>query len=121
MKIGETTLSGVVEKLDRNFSIRIDTNLNTNGNYIINVDREIIYYMDGKKVNIGLPETKYTITKRLNDIVALSVTLPQELGGIALTGAQVACAIEMLTDLVVTQAKAAKTSSSSSSSAGTHS
>ena len=92
------------EKRNRNRRIEIDSPLG--GDVMINCVREIVLVKDGKRFESGgkYGEKTYIVRKKLADIAGETVKLPDELGGATLSVAQVAAAIEALTDKLASQA-----------------
>ena len=89
----------VTEKRDRNFYIQILCPLESNGNYTIRCNREVVLVdkATGKRVDTGgdQGEKRYAIEKELSEIASDSVTVD----GVTLTGAQIAAFVEALSDL----------------------
>jgi hypothetical protein len=100
MLIEDVTIDAKVEKRDRNWMIRIYSALEQSPDVQIECHREIILAKDGVKWDTcgQNGERKYMITKMLSEIATDEVTLPIEYGGITLNGAQIALALEMLSD-----------------------
>lgn len=97
MELGTQTVSKVVKKRDRNEKIEIFAPFEEGENFLVTVSREIMHEADG--VRVPMPtDKKYVINKRFSDIQNDTVTLPAEAGGITLTAAQVALALELITD-----------------------
>lgn len=100
MLLGGINITTEVEKRDRNWLIRIYSELERNGDVGIECHREIILIKDGKKWDTagGNGEHKYTVSKLLSDIMYDTITLPEPYGGYTLTAGQIALALEMLSD-----------------------
>ncbi len=105
MKIS-SILNQEIEIRDRNSQIVIDcTDLNPS-NYLIKCQREIISVINGKKTNgLSEQEKEYVVSSSLGSILTEEITLPQELGGITLNGAQIAMGLELLSDKVALATK----------------
>jgi hypothetical protein len=106
MKIETISISGDVEKRDRNWMIRIYSSLEQGDDVQIECHREVILVKDGKRWDMAgqYGERKYMISKSLSEIAYESITLPPEAGGITLTAGQVAMALEMLSNLFIEMA-----------------
>jgi hypothetical protein len=98
MKIEDVVIDETVEKRDRNRTIEIDCT-DLSGDFLLKCRREIILTKDGIRVSTGGAngECDYVVVRRLSEIAAASITLPDS--GPTLTGAQIALAVEMLSDL----------------------
>lgn len=98
MKIGDVVLNETVEKRDRNAHIIINCPLETAPEMEIRCLREVVLTKDGKRISTGGDngERTYTIDKKLSEIAALEVTV----GGVTMTGAQIAAFVEALSDRV---------------------
>jgi hypothetical protein len=94
-----------VEKRDRNFRIEIYADLEYAPDYRVIVHREVVLVKDGKRYTTGADngERVYEIEKRLSELAGVSVTLPPEFGGLTLNGAQIAAAMEMISDVLASQ------------------
>jgi hypothetical protein len=106
MDIGQVEFDKTLDKRDRNSRIEIDCDVNRQGNYKITAHREIVFIDEDsegeKKFKTGL-EDFYLVMRDLVDISTDEVVLPAEYGGITLNVAQVAKALEMLTDAYAEQ------------------
>lgn len=100
MLIEDVTIDETVEKRDRNWMIRIYSELERNGDVGIECHREVVLVKDGVRYETGGQngERKYVINKLLSEIMNDTITLPSEAGGITLTAVQIALALEMLSD-----------------------
>jgi hypothetical protein len=115
MLIEDVTIDTEVEKRDRNWMIRLYSELERQGDVGIECHREVVLVKDGKKWDTGGTngERQYTINKLLSQIMNDTVTLPPEAGGITLTAGQIALALEMLSDKYADTAEPEFPSSSS--------
>ena len=97
MKIADVTLNEQVEKRDRNLRIEIDCQ-NLSGNYTLTCTREVVLVKDGTRLSSGGANGERVYSKRrlLSAIAATNVTV----GGVTLTGAQIAAYVEALSDVI---------------------
>jgi len=115
MFVKNVQIDETVEQLSRNNRVSINCALHLGGNYQINVLREVLLVKDGVRFKAGRDyEYSYPVVRDLNDIQADEVTLPAELGGLTLTAAQVAAALELFTDKYAEEDDPRASSSSSS-------
>lgn len=100
MLIEDVTIDETVEKRDRNWMIRIYSELERQGDVGIECHREVVLVKDGVRYETGGQngERKYMINKLLSAIMNDTITLPPQAGGITLTAGQIALALEMLSD-----------------------
>jgi hypothetical protein len=100
MIIDDITIDASVEKRDRNWLIRIYSELERQGDVGIECHREVVLVKDGKRWDTSGDngERNYVIEKKLSEIVNDTITLPPYAGGITLTAGQIALALEMLSD-----------------------
>ena len=97
MKIEDVVVNETTEKRDRNLVMEFNC-LDLSGDFTLTCRREVILIKDGVRVNTGVNgEHEYVVTKKLSEIATDSITLPDS--GPTLTGAQIALAVEMLSDL----------------------
>ena len=111
MLLAQVVLSGTFEKRDRNSVITIDSKLEQGGDPLISCDREIVLINEsGKRVDTGGTQGEgiYSFRRKLSTILNVSITLPPEAGGFPLTVGQVALAMEMISDLLATEARSVK-------------
>lgn len=111
MLLGTVVLNGTFEKRDRVTAITIDARLEQGGDPLISCDREIVLVnANGKRVNTGGEngEGIYSFKRKLSTIAGTTITLPPEAGGYTLNAAQVALAMEMISDLIAADVKAPK-------------
>ncbi len=92
------TVNDSFELRDRNVEIRISSPLKLSPDIEIIVRREKVCLKDNVPVHIEEHSGIYMIRKKLSEIAAETVTLPEEAGGVTLTAAQLALAVELLTD-----------------------
>ena len=102
MTIGDVVLSETVQKLDRTKRLVIDCDLTRGGDFLLTAEREVVLVKDGAKVSMGgtQGEREYTLSRKLSEIAEKEITLPPQYGGVTLTGAQIAAAVEALVDSV---------------------
>jgi hypothetical protein len=103
MKIEDVALNTTVEKRDRNYLVQIAAPVGEDVK--ITCYRQVVLMKDGKEYRNGGENGEgqnYTVEKNLSEVLAETVTLPAEAGGITLTAGQVALALEMLTDKFAT-------------------
>lgn len=100
MFIENVDIADRVEKRDRNWRIEIFSELERGQNFLVRMHREVILVKDGKLWSTGGThgERKYVVDKTLAEIAFEQVTLPPEYGGLTLNGAQIAVALEMMSD-----------------------
>jgi hypothetical protein len=100
MLIDDVTLADTLERRDRNWLIRIYSELERKGDVGIECHREVVLVKNGAKWDTGGEhgERQYMVYKKLSEIMMDTVTLPPEAGGITLTAGQIALALEMLSD-----------------------
>lgn len=100
MRIEDITIDAQVEKRDRNWLIRIYSELERDGDVGIECHREVVLVKDGKRWDMAgqYGERQYMISKKLSDVLYETITLPAEAGGITLTAGQIALALEMLSN-----------------------
>jgi hypothetical protein len=100
MLIEDVTIDETVEKRDRNWMIRIYSELERSGDVGIECHREVILVKDGVRYETGGQngERRYTVMKLLSEIMTDTITLPAEAGGYTLSAGQIALALEMLSD-----------------------
>lgn len=114
MFVRNVQIDETVEQLDRNQRISVDCDLQRQGNYRIRAVREVLLVKDGERFKAGDEYTgTYPVERDLADIQSDEVTLPAEYGGITLTAAQVAAALEMFTDRYAEEDNPSSSSSSS--------
>lgn len=114
MFVKNVTINEEVEQLNRNQHIEIRCELPLNGNYRVISLREVVCVKNGERVRVPEEyEYVYPVERSLADIQSDQVTLPAEFGGITLTVAQVAKALEMLTDVYAEEDDPHPSSSSS--------
>jgi len=114
MLIEDVTIDETVEKRDRNWMIRIYSELERQGDVGIECHREVVLVKDGIRYETGGQhgERKYMINKLLSAIMNDTITLPPEAGGYTLTAGQIALALEMLSDKYAETAEPETSSSS---------
>jgi hypothetical protein len=113
MFVKDVTIDETVQQ--RNVNDHIHIRCAADGNHLIETLRRVGLFKDGEYYKAGVDyDYVYQVQRRLNDILNDQVTLPAELGGITLTVAQVAMALEMFTDVYAEEDDPSSSSSSSS-------
>ena len=113
MFVKDVTIDETVQQ--KNVNDHIHVHCAADGNHLIETLRRVGLFKNGEYFKAGSTyEYVYPVQRRLNDILNDQVTLPAELGGITLTVAQVAMALEMLSDVYAQEDDPHGSSSSSS-------
>ena len=99
----------------KNVNDHIHVRCAADGNHLIETLRRVALYKNGEYFKAGSEyEYVYAVQRRLADVATDEVTLPAEYGGITLTAAQLAVALEMFTDVYAEEDDPHGSSSSSS-------
>lgn len=113
MFVKNVTINETVQQ--RNVNDHIHIQCAADGNHLIEALRRVGLLKDGESFQAGSAyEYVYPVKRQLNNIANDQVTLPAEYGGITLTVAQVAMALEMLSDIYAEEDDPNSSSSSSS-------